>query len=210
MINSIGVRRDAAAVDLLSSRLADKDAEVASASAVALGRVGNPAAAQSLRKALTAGPAAVRSAVAEGLVLCAERYLAESNSAEATKIYDEVRKAEVPRQRMLEATRGAILARGKDGIPLLVEQLRSNDKGLFQIALGTAREFSPQNRRSGCPAKSRWQRSQAGTPGSDRRAGTYRKRNLPGAIAGYCGRVRRRCSEEGQGIARRSSGPVRG
>jgi len=142
VINSIGVRRDAAAVDLLSSRLADKDAEVASASAVALGRVGNPAAAQSLRKALTAGPAAVRSAVAEGLVLCAERYLAESNSAEATKIYDEVRKAEVPRQRMLEATRGAILARGKDGIPLLVEQLRSNDKGLFQIALGTAREFS--------------------------------------------------------------------
>src|SRR4051812_11973327 len=31
VINSIGVRRDAAAVDLLSSRLADKDAEVASA-----------------------------------------------------------------------------------------------------------------------------------------------------------------------------------
>jgi HEAT repeat protein len=42
---------------------------------------------------------------------------------------------------MLEATRGAILARGKDGIPVLVEQLRSNDKGLFQIALSTAREF---------------------------------------------------------------------
>ena len=42
---------------------------------------------------------------------------------------------------MIEATRGAILARGKDGIPLLVEQLRSTDKGLFQIGLSTAREF---------------------------------------------------------------------
>jgi len=42
---------------------------------------------------------------------------------------------------MLEATRGAILARGADGIPILVEQLRSSDKGLFQIALSTAREF---------------------------------------------------------------------
>jgi HEAT repeat protein len=142
VINSIGVRRDAGAVELLSNRLEDKDADVASAAAVALGRVGNPAAAQSLRRALTGGPPAIRSAVAEGLVLCAERNLADGNSAAATKIYDEVRKADVPRQRMLEATRGAILAGGKDGIPLLVEQLRSNDKGLFQIGLSTAREFS--------------------------------------------------------------------
>lgn len=141
VINSIGVRRDAAAVDLLSGRLADKDADVASAAAVALGRIGNASAAKSLRAKLASSPMAVRSAVAEGCVLCAERFLADGNGAEAASIYDEVRKAEVPRQRMLEATRGAILARGNDGIPLLLEQLRSSDKGLFQIALSTAREF---------------------------------------------------------------------
>jgi HEAT repeat protein len=142
VINSIGVRRDADAVKLLSDRLGDKDAEVASAAAVALGRVGSATATEPLRRALTSAPQPVRSAVAEGLVLCAERSLADGKAADAVKIYDEVRKADVPRQRMLEATRGAILARGKDGIPLLVEQLRSNDKGLFQIGLGTAREFS--------------------------------------------------------------------
>ncbi|OYW24485.1 MAG: hypothetical protein B7Z55_02040 [Planctomycetales bacterium 12-60-4] len=38
--------------------------------------------------------------------------------------------------------RGAILARKLDGIPLLVEQLRSDDRGMFQIALSTAREIS--------------------------------------------------------------------
>jgi HEAT repeat protein len=141
VVNSIGVRRDAKAVDLLSGRLGDKDADVASAAAVALGRIGNAAAAKSLRPKLAGGPIAVRSAVAEGCMLCAERFLAAGDAAEATKIYDEVRKAEVPRQRMLEATRGAILARGKDGIPLLVELLRSNDKGLFQVGLLTAREF---------------------------------------------------------------------
>jgi HEAT repeat protein len=140
-INSIGVRRDAGAVDLLSKRLADKDAEVASAAAVALGRIGNAEAARPLRQALTTAGADSRSAVAEGCVLCAERFLAAGNAAEAAKIYDEVRKAEVPRQRMLEATRGAILARGQEGVPLLLEQLRSTDKGLFQIGLGTAREF---------------------------------------------------------------------
>jgi HEAT repeat protein len=141
VINSIGVRRDAGAVGLLSGRLDDKDADVASAAAVALGRVGNAAAAKSLRPKLASAPIAVRSAVAEGCVLCAERFAEEGNRADAVAIYDEVRKAEVPRQRMLEATRGAILARGPEGIPLLLEQLRSTDKGLFQIALSTAREF---------------------------------------------------------------------
>ncbi len=140
-INSIGVRRDAGAVELLTGKLEDKDADVASASAVALGRIGNAAAAKSLRPKLAGGSIAVRSAVAEGCVLCAERFLADGNAAEATKIYDEVRKAEVPEQRIVEATRGAILARGKDGISLLMEQLRSSNRKLFQMALITAREF---------------------------------------------------------------------
>ncbi len=61
--------------------------------------------------------------------------------AEAAAIYDEVRRAEVPKQRILEATRGTILARKSDGIPLLIEQLRSPDKKLFQIGLTTAREM---------------------------------------------------------------------
>ncbi|MGI8977845.1 MAG: HEAT repeat domain-containing protein [Pirellulaceae bacterium] len=141
-INSIGVRRDAEAVELLTGRLEDKDVDVASAAAVALGRIGNDAAAKSLRPKLAGGPLAVRSAVAEGCVLCAERSLEGGNAAEATRLYDEVRKAEVPEQRIVEATRGAILARGqKDGIPLLVEQLRSSSKKLFQMSLITAREF---------------------------------------------------------------------
>ena len=57
------------------------------------------------------------------------------------KLYDVVRKADVPKQRLLEATRGAILARQSAGVPLLVEQLRSADKALFAIGLRTAREL---------------------------------------------------------------------
>jgi HEAT repeat protein len=140
-INSIGVRRDVKAVDRLTARLEDRDDEVASAAAVALGNIGNAAAAKSLRKVLPVAPAKVRSAVAEGCVLCAERFLSEGNAAEAAEIYDEVRKADVPKQRILEATRGAILSRKQDGIGLLVENLKSADKALFQMALGTAREF---------------------------------------------------------------------
>ena len=141
MINSIGVRRDANAVEPLTTRLQDKDAEVASAAAVALGRIGNAAAAKSLRSALASAPVPVRSAVAEGCVLCAEQLLTSGNATAATEIFDEVRKAAVPKQRILEATRGAILARNQAGIPLLLELFRSEDKAMFRLGLTTVREF---------------------------------------------------------------------
>ena len=140
-INSIGVRRDTSAVELLSARLQDPDAEVASAAAVALGRIGTRDAAKSLQNVLATSPANVRSAVAEGCVLCAERFHAEGLDTEAVALYDFVRKAEVPEQRMLEATRGAILARKQQGIPLLIEAFKSPNKNQFNIALSTAREF---------------------------------------------------------------------
>ena len=141
VINSIGVRRDDGAVESLTARLKDAEADVASAAAVALGHIGGDTATQSLRKALAAAPQNVRSAVAEGCVLCAERLMAAGRSDAAAEIYDEVRNADVPMQRIVEATRGAILARNQDGIPLLLETLRSPEKRLFQLALGTAREF---------------------------------------------------------------------
>lgn len=140
-INSIGVRRDAGAVEVLSSRLTDKDPEVASAAAVALGRIGDSVATKALQGQLAGAPAKVRSAVAEGLILCAESLLAAGKGTDAAAIYDEVRKAELPKQRVLEATRGAILARQEAGLPILLEELRSTDKQRFYIALSTAREF---------------------------------------------------------------------
>jgi len=141
MINSIGVRRNANAVDILNGHLQNKDVQVAAAAAVALGRIGGADATSALRSALAIETDTVRSAVAEGCVLCAERLQAEDQSAQAAAIYDEVRHADVPAQRIIEATRGAILARKEVGIPLLLEQFRSPDKKMFQLALSTAREF---------------------------------------------------------------------
>jgi HEAT repeat protein len=141
VINSIGVRRDAGAVELLAGRLQDADAETASAAAVALGYIGNPAALKSLQAALAGAPAGVKAAVAEGCVLGAERLLAAGSRDEAAAVYDQVRAADVPQQNRLEATRGAILARQSGGIPLLIEQLKSPEKAFFQIGLSTAREL---------------------------------------------------------------------
>jgi HEAT repeat protein len=141
VMTTIGVRRDAKAVDALAKRMKDADADVASSAAAALGRVGGPQAAAILEAALATAPPAVRDAVAEGCIYCAEKLLADGKDADAVKIYDAVRKADVPKQRILEATRGAILARKSGGIPLLVEQLNAADKWFYYIGLTAAREL---------------------------------------------------------------------
>ena len=141
VINSIGVKRSAQAVDQLAARLNDTDEDVASAAAVALGRIGGEQAVHALHQAFAAAKPAVQSAIAEGGILWAERLLADGKSEEAAEVYDVIRKADLPKQRILEATRGAIIARGDRGIPLLLEQLKSPDKAMFQIALSAAREL---------------------------------------------------------------------
>ena len=141
VINSIGVRRDQRSVDTLAGKLTAIDGDVARAAAVALGRIGNANCCETLQAALQSSPKSIRSAVAEGCVLCAEQLLARGESTKAIEIYDQVRGADVPMQRVVEATRGAILARNQEGIPLLLETLESPQKKLFQLALGTIREF---------------------------------------------------------------------
>ena len=141
VINSIGVRRSSRAVDPLAAKLKAKDAAVASAAAVALGRIGGEEALKPLQGALTSAPPNVRSAVAEGCILAAERLAANGKLQEAVAIYDAVRKADVPQSRILEATRGAIVARKEAGLPLLLEQLRAKDKRAFHLAVSVAREL---------------------------------------------------------------------
>ncbi len=141
VINSTAQRRSAVAVDALIPKLKDNDPDVASAAAEALGHIATKPAADALEQFLPNSPAAVRPSAAYGLVLCAEQCLADKNRAEAIRLYDFVRKSDVPRQRIQEATRGAILARGAEGIPLLLEQLRSPNLAMFAIGVRTAREM---------------------------------------------------------------------
>lgn len=142
VIHSLGVRRDAQAVPLLIGRLDDADAEVAAAAAVSLGRIGGTQAKQALTAALGAARPPVRNAVAEGCILLAERAWKEGRPAEAQALYDQVRTAQVPKPRILEATRGAILVRQSAGAQLLAELLRSADRDTFALGLRVARELS--------------------------------------------------------------------
>jgi len=141
VINSLGMRRDAKAVEILAEKLKDADPEVASAAAVALGRIGGDDAAKLLVPALASTAPEVRSAVAEGCILCAEQSERSGDSDAAIRLFHAVRAADVPQQRVLEATRGAILAGKNDAIPLLLQLLRSDDRAQFALGLRVAREL---------------------------------------------------------------------
>jgi HEAT repeat protein len=142
VIASLGVRGDAAAVPLLAGKLAAEDAEVAAAAAWSLGRIATPEAGLLLAGALekAASPARL-DAVAEAAVLCAANLHAAGKGEEAVALCGVVRAADVSEQRRAEAIRGTIIAKGREGIPLLVETLASPTKRLANMAVFTARDL---------------------------------------------------------------------
>lgn len=138
VITSVGVRRDAKAVPTMARLLTDSDAVVARAAARAMGSIGTSEAADALQKTLPGADADRKLNVCEGLFRCAERFAADGHKEPAIAIYDPLRKLDIAHQVRAGALRGAILTRGAEGLPLLQENLRSNDYILFSAAVQTS------------------------------------------------------------------------
>ncbi len=83
VIDSIGVRRDAKAVEPLTPLLGAADPQVVSAAASALGRIGNDAAAAALEKALAGASGANLNAIADGCLRAADVQLADKKCDKA-------------------------------------------------------------------------------------------------------------------------------
>jgi len=144
VIGSIGVRRDAQAVQPLLGLLMQHEAGPEAMAAVlrALGRIGTMAAAEVLTVSLDHAPPEGRADLYEGLFRCAEALVANGNRDEAISIYDTLRDLDAPHQVRAGALRGAILTRGADGLTLLKKYLQSDDYILFSTAVQTAQEMS--------------------------------------------------------------------
>lgn len=142
-IQAVGVRRDVKAVDALAGLLKARQPGPIQPAARSLGCIGNAAAAKALQEAVDRAPAVRRLAICEGLLRCAERMVAENQRDAAAAIYDQLREmSDVPHQVRTAAVRGAILARLKDGIPVLKEYLANSDFALFAAACRASREMS--------------------------------------------------------------------
>lgn len=144
VINSLGVRRDVQAVGTLAGKMRQGKPDIAEAAALALGRVGTQEASAELLAYLPDAPQSLQSAVAEACLYCANRFRQAGNVQTAIEICDKILSGSFPDQRIVEATRCAILARGDEGVDLLVQQLRSPNPKLLAVGLQTARELSSE------------------------------------------------------------------
>ncbi len=145
VINSLGARRDPQAVAQLGPLLDHSDPQVASAAAAALGNIATPAAVQRLEPLLATAIPTVRPAVGHALLACAAAFLRQGDRESAIAVYDHVRQAELPSPLLTAATRGAILARGQEGIRLLAEELGADNGARFAAALGIGRELPDED-----------------------------------------------------------------
>ena len=75
------------------------------------------------------------------MVICAQKALAGGQAGEAVRICEVARKADVPRQRIIEATRMLVLAKGDDGAAMLADLLKSTDRHMFGLGMRLAREL---------------------------------------------------------------------
>ncbi len=141
VVNSLGVLRDAKAVGRLKQLTDDPASGVAEAALLALGRISTDEAIQVLRQALATGPEAMQAETAAACLLAAEKQMTDGHADAAVSLYDTVRNVNVPLSYRAAATRGAIVARGSNGVPLLIEQLQSNERSIRNVALLTIREI---------------------------------------------------------------------
>lgn len=141
VIGSLGVRHDTQAVGPLTKLLQDPDDDVAQAAARALGKIGGAPAVKALLDALANVSDANQVALCEGLFRSAEALAADGKRDDALAIYDRLRGLKKPHQVRAGGLRGAILARGQDGLPLLLEALRGDDFVLVAAAARMAMEM---------------------------------------------------------------------
>lgn len=106
-INSLGVRRDAAAVADLRKFALENKRDAAAAAVAALGLIGNAEAAQALQAVLEKGPADLRLPAAHASIIAAEQLAKAGNAAVARKLLETSTKA-VPSGPSADAARRQI------------------------------------------------------------------------------------------------------
>lgn len=104
VINSIGVRRDAKAVDVLKNLIEHSDPEVAQAAAASVGMIGGLQASRVLQTALGRTKVPVFPVVARATLLCAEGLMA-TNRARGLELYQVLTATTMPKPVRLAALR---------------------------------------------------------------------------------------------------------
>jgi hypothetical protein len=139
---SLGERRDTRAVRLIAPLAADADPGLAKAALSTLGKIADMKAAEAL---ITAGPdvaTALRPALDDALLRCADQFLVDDQPHDAEKIFALLYNHEGSSSTHARALRGLGMVRGAAAVPLLIEALECDDRTLKTAAACTLRDLS--------------------------------------------------------------------
>jgi HEAT repeat protein len=135
IINALGVRGTQDAVPVLIPLLNKPKTEAAQAAAYVLGRLGGPAAAAALTKALPAAPLDLKFILAASMLSCAERFLKDKDASAAAELYDKVLAAAPTASARRAAMLGKISAAGDKAGDILMDALQGNDPARQDAAI---------------------------------------------------------------------------
>jgi HEAT repeat protein len=110
VVDSIGQRKDIAAVPLLARMLHGADIQLAETAAAALGRIGGPEATAALNTGLTKTKGPVRNAIAAASLVAAEGLLAQGDRKGALTLYSTLSRTDLPKSVRLAAMHSTIAA----------------------------------------------------------------------------------------------------
>jgi HEAT repeat protein len=142
LIDSLGWRRDTAAVPLLAPLLSGADPIIAAAAAASLGRIGGPDATVALVAARDQAQPTVQAAVLEALLRCAEQFLAEGDAGRAAGLSRDLAAPKFPGHIRAAAWRCLVLADAGARVELVIQALAGQDRPLHLVALKVLRELN--------------------------------------------------------------------
>jgi HEAT repeat protein len=137
VINSVGVRQDSEAVDVLAPLTQSDNAEVAAAALAALGAIASPSAIEKIKPALE-GDEALRIVAADACLTAADVLLRRGDSAQAASVLAAVRMANLPRHIHIASRFGELRASDEKTNQSMMEYLAAEDNDLFRIGLELA------------------------------------------------------------------------
>jgi type 1 glutamine amidotransferase len=113
IINSLGQRRDAGSVRMLSRALGRPDEETAMAAAAALGQIANDQATEALKEAKDKASGQLQMVVLDAYLKCADKLVADGQKVQALVIYKELQKEGMPKPIRTAALTGMLNATRK-------------------------------------------------------------------------------------------------
>jgi len=136
LINTLGERRDADAVDAVARHLVNNDAAVAAAAVDALGKIGGLAAVKALSDVRATLPAGLQVKRDNALIACAAGLARSGKITEAEAIYREMSALDKPVHVRIAAFSGRLTCSKNKRQALLLAALKGKDRAVRSAAIG--------------------------------------------------------------------------